>query len=287
VLTVQTGWKPVVGEEIVRMLIVHEVGAWHPGDVSIEWVESSRPTVPRVEEMIEQAWRGAKSRLGDKLFDGPMCRMESWVARADGTLHLRLARTSYRIFLGTNMTHAELAKEFGPKILANPIGVSPALISSDGDLLLGRRNDSVAYYPHRLHPFAGALEPRENVDIFEEVRRELREELGFGPGDVSEIVCTGIIEDPILRHPELVFAARSTKTREQIQSQVKEEEHLASWSTPATAESIAQALASDEQFTPVARGAMLLWGRLEFGDEWFRRNRDMGVPPVLGGNEHH
>src|SRR5690242_6615439 len=124
------------------MLIVHECGRWDVGDVSIEWVESSRPIVPRVEEIIERAWRDAKARLGDKLFDGPMCRMESRAAREDGKLHLRLSRTSYRIFLGTNMTHSELAKEFGPQILANPIGVSPALISSDGYLLLGRRNDS-------------------------------------------------------------------------------------------------------------------------------------------------
>jgi 8-oxo-dGTP pyrophosphatase MutT (NUDIX family) len=253
------------------MLIVHQTGAWHPGDVSIEWVESSRRIVPRVEEMIELAWRGAKARLGDKLFDGPMCRMESCSASDEGKLLLRLSRTSYRIFLGTNMTHPNLAEEYGPAILANPIGVSPALISSDGFLLLGRRNDSVAYYPHRLHPFAGALEPREKLDIFDEVRRELREELGFGPQDVSEIVCTGIIEDPVLRHPELVFAVRSTKSREQIQSQVKDEEHHASWSTPATAESIARALASEQEFTPVARGAILLWGRIEFGDEWFER----------------
>jgi len=257
------------------MLIVHQAGAWKRGDITIEWVESSRPLIPRVEEMIDCAWADAKARLGDKLFDGPMCRMESWAVRNDGRLALRLSRTSYRVFLGTNMTHPALADEHGRQILANPIGVSPALVSSDGFLLLGRRNDSVAYYPHRLHPFAGALEPHDNLDIFDEVRRELREELGFGPGDVSEIVCTGVIEDTLLRHPELVFAAQSTRTREQIQSQVKDEEHHASWSTPATAESIAAALRSEQEFTPVARGAMLLWGRLAFGEEWFRLHRDV------------
>jgi hypothetical protein len=268
------------------MLVIHQVGAWKSGDVSIKWIESSRPIVPRVEEQIERAWRDAKGRLGEKLFDGPMCRMESWEIFETGKrLALKLSRTSYRVFLGTNMTHPQLAEEFGPRILANPIGVSPALISSDGFLMLGRRNDSVAYYPRRLHPFAGALEPRESLDIFDEVRRELREELGFGPGDVSEIICTGVIEDTLLRHAELVFVARSTKTRDQIRSQVRDEEHHASWSTPATAESIAAALKSEQNFTPVARGAMLLWGRLQFGEEWFKLNRDTGVSPVRVARE--
>jgi hypothetical protein len=267
------------------MPIIHQAGAWKRGDVSIEWVESSRPTVLRVEEMIDRAWRDAKARLGEKLFDGPMCRMESWEAGAEQKLNLRLSRTSYRVFLGTNMSHPELADEYGRAILANPIGVSPALISSDGFLILGRRNDSVAYYPRRLHPFAGALEPHAELDIFDEVRRELREELGFGPDDVSQIVCSGIIEDTLLRHPELVFVARSTKTRDQIISQVKDEEHHASWSTPATAEAIERALASDAEFTPVARGAMLLFGRLEFGEQWFASNRDTGVPPVRAARE--
>ena len=44
--------------------------------------------------------------------------------------------------------------------LANPVGVSPALLSADNFLIMGRRNASVAYYPNRIHPFAGALEPR-------------------------------------------------------------------------------------------------------------------------------
>ena len=268
------------------MLIIHQIGTWKDGDVSIEWVESSRPVVPHVEEMIDRAWREAKARLGEKLFDGPMCRMESFGTSEGGKrLKLKLSRTSYRVFLGTNMMNPKLADDLGPKILANPIGVSPALISSDGFLILGRRNDSVAYYPRRLHPFAGALEPRESLNIFDEVRRELGEELGFGPGDVSEIICTGIIEDTLLRHPELVFVARSTMTREGIMSQVKDEEHHASWSTPATASAIAAALASEQEFTPVARGAMLLFGRLEFGEEWFNLNRDTGVPPVRGARE--
>src|SRR2546423_316715 len=84
-----------------------------------------------------------------------------------------------------------LADRFGPQVLANPVGVSPALLTADNYLMMGRRNASVAYYPGRIHPFAGALDPQDS-DVFAAVRRELKEELAFEIQDVTEIFCTGI-----------------------------------------------------------------------------------------------
>ena len=94
----------------------------------------------KARELIDRAWQTASARPGVKLFDGPMCRLESWSALAGGALQLTLSRTSYKLFMGTNMCHPELADRFGPQVLANPVGVSPALETADGFLMLGRRN---------------------------------------------------------------------------------------------------------------------------------------------------
>ena len=56
-------------------------------------------------------------------FDGPMCRLESWDA-SPGALNLTLSPTSYRIFLGTNMTHPNLADDFGPSASVRLAGLS-------------------------------------------------------------------------------------------------------------------------------------------------------------------
>jgi hypothetical protein len=254
------------------MLAFPLVGCWTPSQITISWTQSSRPIVPHVEQLIEQFWQTAMSRPGVLLFDGPMCRLESLQSRG-GSLHLQLSHTSYKIFMGTNLSHAELADQYGPQILANPIGLSAALISSDGFLLLGRRNANVAYYPSRVHPFAGALEPSEPLDVFEEVRRELREELSLADADVRKIVCTGMATDLSIKQPEMMFAVRSNRDRSQIESQLDHEEHRGVWSSAIDRNSIEAALASDEQFTPIARAAILLWGRREFGDKWFDANR--------------
>ena len=181
------------------MLTILQAGDWSPGEIHAEFVPSGRRVVPEVEAVIERAWRDALSRPGAHLFDGPMCRLEGWAIAPNGRLHLELSESSYKPFLGTNMKHPELADRFGSDVMGNPVGVSSVLETSDGFLLFGRRNASVAYYPDRIHPFAGALEPRDGGDVFAAVRRELREELSLADPEVAEVGCTGPVLEAALR----------------------------------------------------------------------------------------
>ena len=249
-------------------MIVHLTGDWGPGRVRTSWTSSTRAIVPEVEQLVERTWSGAVTQPGIQLFDGPLCRLESWRATGEG-LHLVLSPTSYKAFFGTNLHNPHLADHYGSAILANPVGVSAALISSDGFLMFGRRNASVAYYPHKLHPFAGAIEPREDLDVFDEVRRELREELSLDPHELADIRCTGFVEDAALRQPELIFAVRATRARAEVEMQVDRTEHRGSWSIPARRAEVERALSEPGDFTPVAIASLLLWGRLEFGEDWF------------------
>jgi len=217
-----------------------------------------------VAEIIEAAWAEAMARPGVHLFDGPMCRMESWSASPE-RLELTLSETTYKRFLGTNLTRPELADRYGREILANPVGVSPALLTADGFLMMGRRNASVAYYPNRMHPFAGALDPAD-ADPFAAVRRELNEELGLTTADVPDVRCTGIAEDLSIRQPELIFLARTARTRGKIEGAVDRTEHLGTWATRAELSSIAEALAGGSEFTPVAVASLLLYARVAWGD---------------------
>lgn len=247
-------------------------------------VPSTRLIVPQVEKIIDETWEAARSQPGVNLFDGPMCRLESWAATPK-RLELRFSRTSYKPFVGTNLYHADLADQFGSEILANPVGVSPALETSDGWLMFGRRNASVAYYPHRIHPFAGALEPRDGSNVFRAVERELVEELALKPGTLQQIHCVGIAEDQRLRQTELIFSVQVDRSRAKIEAGVKKDEHQESWSVPAQSAAIDAALANVETLTPVATAALLLWGRQNLGTGWFDQRCPEGryAPPNRGG----
>ena len=250
------------------MLSFPAVGLWNPGEIHVSWTQSTRPNIPEVEQLIERAWQEASQRPGIHLFDGPMCRLESLEAR-EGSMHLTLSRTSYKPFLGTNLTNANLADTYGQHALANGIGLSALLLSSDGYLLLGRRNNSVAYYPGHVHPFSGSLEPSDKLDVFTDIRRELREELSLCDGDIESLVCTGIAMDKSIRQPEIIFAGRARLTVEQIESQLDRSEHLGIWSARVASKAVSVAVRNETGVTPVGIAALLLWGRIEFGDEWF------------------
>jgi 8-oxo-dGTP pyrophosphatase MutT (NUDIX family) len=261
-----------VATPAVPILRFHAVGPWAPAQVHVRGVPGSgRRVEPEVEAMIDRAWDAARARPGVKLFDGPMCRLESWEASAEA-LRIVLSETSYKPFLGTNLSHPELADRYGPAILASPVGVSPALITSDGWLMMGRRNASVAYYPNRVHPFAGALDPAD-ADPFSAIRRELREELAFTDEDIAQggMHCTGVAEDLSIRQPELIFSVRTTRTRSEVEAKLDDAEHHDTWATPATPQGIEAALSSGEAFTPVGVAAMVLWGAMECGRPWCER----------------
>ena len=252
------------------MLRFRAIGEWKESAVRATWTPSTRPIIPKIEQAIKTAWSDAH-RPNVQLFDGPMCRLERLTVSSDA-LDLRVSRTSYKLFVGTNMHNPRFADEFGEAALANPIGLSTSILSSDGFVMLGKRNDRVAYYPNRIHPFAGAAEPSDPLNLFDEVRRELKEELSFGASDIAELVCGGIAEDLSLRQPEVIFHCRSHRTRDEIIATLDETEHRAAWFAPADANALADALQDHAGFTPIAIATLLLFGLKQFGQDWFTKH---------------
>ncbi len=249
------------------LLQFHLIGDWSPKNVRVKWVASSHRLPETAQPLVEKRWNEVAAS-GVYLFDGPMCRLERFSADRTG-LHLEFSRTSYKTFLGTNLAQPRLADRHGWAVLANPVGVSSALLSADGFVLMGRRNGSVAYYPHRVHPFAGALEPRENLDVFAEVKRELREELSLGDPDLADVRLVCLAEDYALRQPELIFIVRSTLDRQRIESQLDPAEHAAMWAVPVEQRALEDVLTRPGDLTPVAIATLLQLGRTLFGPAWF------------------
>lgn len=223
---------------------------FHEHEVTVRWVESSRRIEPEVERAIEQAWITALARLGSKLFDGAVARCES-IEFASDRLTICLSKSSYKIAVGTNFFHPELFDKFGRGVMANMFGVSAGIISADGHLILGRRNARVAYYPNRVHPFAGNLDVRSDINLFDDVRRELHEEIGFDRSDIESIELRGIVEDDRLNHPEAVFIVQSTRSKGEILAGIDPDEHSGAWSMR-----VDELDVSLDTLTPVARAVV-------------------------------
>ncbi len=269
------------------MIRVNLAGLWTPGRLWAEWAPSGQRIIAAAAEEIDRVWAeavataaakaagqasgqapadavakaaaktaaGASTHPGRMLFDGAMCRLESF--RVDGdTLRLSVSPTSYKSFLATNLAGPGRVERFGPAVAANPVGVSALLTTADGWLLLGRRSAAVAHHPHRVHPFAGTLEPGDVPDVFGAVRRELREELGLDGAAIGSLACLGMVRDGAIDQPELIFAVDSTLGRAEIERGLDGAEHDGLVAIPAMREGIERALADAGDWTPVARGAV-------------------------------
>jgi hypothetical protein len=256
------------------------LGNWLATDASTVWSPSGFRLPDAALSEVDARWQQALSVRTRRLFDGAMCRMEGF-AIAGGQISVHVSPTSYRLFWGTNVSHPEWAETYGPSAMANPIGVSPALHTSDGFLLFGRRNATVAYYPDRVHPFAGTVEPGVGAvtpgapgpDLFAEVRRELAEELRLADALLGAMRLLGVIEEPRLRQCEFIFGVDCRLSWTALERQLDPAEHRGVVAVPARPTDVATAVC-DPVLTPVAVSTLLLWGRSAFGEPWFEHSSE-------------
>lgn len=60
------------------MLTFRATGDWAADAVRVSWKPSTLVILPAVEQSIDAAWDAARRRKNVDLFDGPMCRLESF-----------------------------------------------------------------------------------------------------------------------------------------------------------------------------------------------------------------
>lgn len=250
--------------------------------LSQDWKAAPRPTTPAIEEAIALTWETelALAREGNRmLYNGDLVRLIA--ARASPTqLHLDLGPTCYRDFLGTNLHHAATVWRSGERFLADPLGISSTVMTSDGFLVLGRRGSRVMFHAGHLHTFGGLLEPSDRdadgrLDVFGAVIRELTEELGISKEEITDINVAGLVRDRIILQPELLFEANLRLSRAELiarfDPESPDQEHTGLEFVHDEPEAMVAFLRKSSLVTPVAVAAMLLHGRQVWGNDWYEQ----------------
>ncbi len=181
------------------------VGSYPRGAVRLERVPEPIPFSSEERAAIERAWStalaGAQTR-GGVLFPGPLLGLRGAGRDDDGALRLRLGPTDYREFVGTNLVSPP------PQRRSDALGVSAAVVTACGHLLLGRRGPTVHERPGEIDVFGGHIEP--GGDPFDAILAEVDEELGVGRDDALEPRVIGLSVVRASRKPELCFEVRLT-----------------------------------------------------------------------------
>lgn len=248
---------------------------------SVVWCKQRRPSNEEVERFIEESWTAGARRPSREFFNGKLCRLVDCDARSR-ELKLLLAPVSFKEFWGTNLTNAHLRYAHGSDVLADALGVSAAVTTGDGFLLMGRRSHTVAFHPGKIHPIGGMVEPSATTGAppnpFGSMLKELSEETGLSAGCVRDIVCLGLVRDKRIVQPELIFdvtvdADVETVLRALIGA-IDASEHtdlIPICDHPAAVVSFIEQQYG--QLTPVAVATLMLHGLRTWGSGWFATAR--------------
>jgi hypothetical protein len=277
-------------DALAAPFLVDALGCFSPGQVVVRWRDEPRRANAALDGLVARVW-AEQQRTGKRLFNGRLVRYLQHQVR-DGTLVIDAGPTDYANFMATNLFNWQRIDQIGPHLFSNPIGTSGTPQTADGWLLFGRRNQRVGFHAGFAHTFGGGLEPGDcrpdgTLDAFGSIARELHEELRIDASDLVERVCLGLIRDPTIRQPELVFDMRLAVTREEIASRFQldepDQEHTELLACRDHPEAILAFIREYQPITPVAIGALCLHGRARFGVEWYERTwaelTEAGNPP--------
>lgn len=246
------------------------------------WSDRPRDTTPAIEEHIARTWetQSALAEIdGRRLHNGDLVRMIRAEIRGDA-LHLELGPTCYRDFVGTNLYAAQVTRRLDTGFLADALGISATIVTRDGFLAYGRRNNSVAFHGGFLHTFGGLVEKSDLhanhvCDLVGAIRRELDEELHLSSDDLRDTVITGLVRDRTLLQPELLFDISTSLSRRELVDRfntvVEGQEHAAIEFVPDDPDSIVPFLRKTAPVAPIAAAAMLLHGKISWGEAWYEQ----------------
>ncbi len=162
---------------------------------------------------VEERWQEHLSKFPNA-FSGTMVGLNSAALSSRGVLQLEVTTTSYAEYVATRHSHDSIPPTLGR---ANPLGLTIALISADGECAVTTRSDAADQNAGLLYFIGGYLEatPPSSNAVNQTILRECAEELGASCKKASVL---GLAFDPHFWHPELFSIAISDQTSSEIRA---------------------------------------------------------------------
>lgn len=202
-------------------------GKFREEDIFINFSEKSIKYNKITKKLIEESWqdtvKGNKS-VGKDFWDSIVYRLNKAEVK-DAKLVLDLSEATFKDLQGTNATHWILKDIYGSEYLANGILVQAVVYSSDGNIILGKRNTGVKKQFEQFAVFGGTIDKDELIvkdseTFFDSIRLELKQEIEVEPKEIESLVITHLVED-WKHYPVFTFEAKLRLTTQELQDKFK------------------------------------------------------------------
>lgn len=249
---------------VAREYSVDSVRINYSKEHAVSLSSSQRREIRRIVRELKQAGKVVARRR-------PLYKLLSFRASSD-ELTLFVGRTYYREYLGTNRTHPEWHTEFGDECMANLLGVSVCLETSDGMIVLEDRSPRVATYSGFYHVKPSGHPPAPH-DLTSAIMQQAKGELALEKQELALLACSGLIRALPERKPEVTFIGQTPVSSHELQERVSRRQ----WETErlffleCDPDILRKFLVSQQaRTTPPGHASLILAGRSKYGHRWFR-----------------
>jgi hypothetical protein len=199
----------------------------------------------------------------------PLYRLISY--SVDGQkLVLRLGKTEFGEYLATNVEHPEWRMIYGNESMSDALAFSVATVTDDNLLLWGKRSGIPADAAGAYHVLpSGHPHPPGSIGLW--LYQELEAEAGLQVDEISDLICTGLVLSLWNTKPELTFFLRASVTFAELLERKRTEgwEFAEVYGLPFTNSTVGVWLTDyKDLLVPSGHAAVLLAGRINFGDIW-------------------
>lgn len=235
------------------------------------------PLSDEVKASLSKAWqqhiRWSNSHH-QKLVNEQLLRLVDFETETySNKLTLRLSLTDYREYVGTRSS--EFFRTSDRTQLSNPLGTQAVVISADNKILCGKRPAKSNIYPGRYYLVGGYQTHKDlqaGSDLFQGICREIHEETGISYSSHQNMICTGLIYDVMMPHPELCFSTHVTEYFETIRSFRHQDQEV---QTLEFIDNLPESISAwilhlhPTQVVGLTEGCLLLHGLQAFGESWY------------------
>ena len=212
-----------------------------------------------------------------KLTSGKVCENEKLFRvvshRINGQkLFLQLEDTSYKDFAGSR--EKAFISKWGVRLTANPLSVGAAVITSENQIIIGKRRSDLDLNPGKYSIIAGAMNREKDwtddkPDPFGAILRELFEEKGIRTNEVEQILSLGLVYSSEYEQTYMPF---QIKLRALLKVSIpKDYEFEEFFFIDLEQDAVATFIEEKEnQMSQTCLANLLLLGGKEFGDAWLK-----------------
>lgn len=252
-------------------------GIFQVESITTEIVPSTRKLTENLLSQLDERWRNYEGKKWPNDENPSRFRYEGYEV-IDGVIKIKVSPSiSYKDSITWSF---DLTEQYGQEAAPLPLMVGSLIETSDGKIVISRRNDSHDYKAEGLSGLGGAINIKEDSrpdgspDIVHALGREIEEESGVKLYEIKPLLRV-ITYNPVSGTVTLDFMSATILSSDQIEKRPHDDENelLFVDINPDTLQNLV--LTRTNSFTTEILELLMSMGEQKFGKRWAKETREI------------